>query len=1042
MKKLIRVIPVFLILTLLLSIFSGASAAVTPQSLRMPAYNLTECEWNEAGMLVSETVHDMEGNPAINNRGFHKAIYTWDTMGNPLTETYTGINGELVVADGGYAKVVYAYENNSKGVPHIVTEDRYDADGNRADITGSYSYRRDIWDGDQIFSTSFYDADGNLTQPTGGYARIVYSLEEDENAIVITKRYEDENGKPLLGSEGGAKVVYTYAKGLTAAINAKVDNMGLGMLLPSGAREDAFARNDAETRRNQILNPETNKEDYERMPMLISTEIFGTENSKTLGAQRWHQEVRSYDERGNLTRTDYYDADGEKMISGHGYASMINTYDEQDRVIQIDYLDRNGELIKMLNGFARVTYEYYDNSEKVHFLRYFGADGERTMITTGVSMIEYEYNGGEWDYRETFYDILDEYTMANEGYARIEKKYESTVDFAGNGKNNWKIDPDLTKWEKYYGTDMNLIERKAGHAGYENYRNEFGQIIRTVYKDDQWLPTRFDEGHYATIEFAYEGTSLEEPAVYEAYFDKDGNPVEGITGAYARSMVYGGPKKNLLLEEAFYDAEGNPDTSVVTGAHKATYTYDRNLLQTSVHYYNADGTLSATRNGEAAMLREYNSKGNLLWEVTFGDDNMPMAVNGTNAAQVHSYDYAGHHTGEKFFDENGTPVTNSNGYASAIYEYDAKGNIISISYYNAENMPTLVSGRAKVEREYDNAHHMTYELNIGTNGRPVLQSDGFAARKLTYDPEIGLTSKVEYLDAQGEPVVISQGYASYEVKYDHAGNLTLRAYYDEKGELTAPANPGYAKLERQIDARGRVIEEARYNADGSLQENRDGYAVTTTTYETNKTTIAYLNANREPAETSFGYAEKVTETDYMGNTVSVAYFGAKNEPVKIADGYHIQKNTWDMEGHQLSEKYFDENGNPATCPKGYASFICEYDKNGNTIREVYFGVNGEVAKVIAGAPEVLREYDDENRLLSEKYLDETGMPYMLRGDYAATECEYDARGNLLTEKFFGTEGQPVISTKGYAQKTDTYDIRGHLLSEEYSDGKGNLLAIS
>ena len=168
--------------------------------------------------------------------------------------------------------------------------------------------------------------------------------------------------------------------------------------------------------------------------MLVSTEIFGTDDKKTLGTNRWHREIRSYDEHGNLIRTDYYSADGDPIISGHGYASMINEYDEQNRVIQIDYLDCDGQLIKMINGYARTTYEYYENSDRVHFLRYYGADAERTMITTGVSMIEYEYGGGEWDYRETYYDILDEYTMCNGGYARLEKKYDEVLTYDSFGK--------------------------------------------------------------------------------------------------------------------------------------------------------------------------------------------------------------------------------------------------------------------------------------------------------------------------------------------------------------------------------------------------------------------------------------------------------------------------------------------------------------------------------------------------------------------------------------------------------------------------------
>ena len=64
--------------------------------------------------------------------------------------------------------------------------------------------------------------------------------------------------------------------------------------------------------------------------------VFGTDGSKTLGAKRWQREVRSYDERGNLTRTDYYNADGEMIISATGAASIVNTYDEQCFVPELE----------------------------------------------------------------------------------------------------------------------------------------------------------------------------------------------------------------------------------------------------------------------------------------------------------------------------------------------------------------------------------------------------------------------------------------------------------------------------------------------------------------------------------------------------------------------------------------------------------------------------------------------------------------------------------------------------------------------------------
>ena len=393
-----------IILTILIAIciIFGATAEEAKNPLDLPAYTLTECEWDEAGKLVSETAHDTEGNPAVNNRGFYRAEYTYGESGQLASEAYFGLNGEAVVAtDVGYAKVEYAYDE----LGHLIAEDRYTTDGSRAEIPGSYSYRRDTYDGEQILASEYFDATENPVQPTGGYAKILYDVQEDDNSIVISKTYEDAEGKPLIGSEGGAKVIYIYAKNLTAAVNAKVDNMGLGMLLPAGEAGEYLPAEAPVSESGALYDDEAHHYGEERKPMLLSTEIYGTKDEETLGAKRWHREVRSYDAHGNLTRTDYYDNDGTPIIAATGCASVVNTYDELDRVIQIDYLDKEGNLLKMINGYARVTYEYYEGNERVHYERFFGADGERTMITRGMSMIEYEYNGGEWDYRETYYDI-------------------------------------------------------------------------------------------------------------------------------------------------------------------------------------------------------------------------------------------------------------------------------------------------------------------------------------------------------------------------------------------------------------------------------------------------------------------------------------------------------------------------------------------------------------------------------------------------------------------------------------------------------------
>ena len=149
-----------------------------------------------------------------------------------------------------------------------------------------------------------------------------------------------------------------------------------------------------------------------------------------------------------------------------------------------------------------------------------------------------------------------------------------------------------------------------------------------------------------------------------------------------------------------------------------------------------------------------------------------------------------------------------------------------IDYFDAEGEPVNVSGRARVVREYDDRHNMTYEAIFDTDLNPTLNGEGYSARKLAYDDN-GLVSRVDYLGTDGEKVLLSMGYAAYEIKYDENGNLTLRAYYDEKGEPTAPPSMGYARFERSLDRQSNVLEEVYYAADGSLVVNRDGYAVIT-----------------------------------------------------------------------------------------------------------------------------------------------------------------------------------------------------------------------
>ena len=72
----LRKTKLLLILLLLTVLTVSAAGAETNQALSIPTFTESDCVWDEAGNLISETVRDLSGAPAMNRRGFYRAEYT------------------------------------------------------------------------------------------------------------------------------------------------------------------------------------------------------------------------------------------------------------------------------------------------------------------------------------------------------------------------------------------------------------------------------------------------------------------------------------------------------------------------------------------------------------------------------------------------------------------------------------------------------------------------------------------------------------------------------------------------------------------------------------------------------------------------------------------------------------------------------------------------------------------------------------------------------------------------------------------------------
>ena len=111
-------------LLLVLSLFFAQLSAAQGQTIPLPEFTETDCEWDEQGNLVRQTAHTLDGAPALNARGFHRAEYGWDAHGNLLSEAYFGLNGEPVDTDTGYARAEYVYIYDRSERYQVVSEDR------------------------------------------------------------------------------------------------------------------------------------------------------------------------------------------------------------------------------------------------------------------------------------------------------------------------------------------------------------------------------------------------------------------------------------------------------------------------------------------------------------------------------------------------------------------------------------------------------------------------------------------------------------------------------------------------------------------------------------------------------------------------------------------------------------------------------------------------------------------------------------------------------------------------------------------------------
>ena len=75
------------LLLLLMLLIMSLAAVGEGQTIDLPVFTESRCVWDETGNLISETAYDVNGEPALNSRGFYRAAFTARSTAGTTTAT-------------------------------------------------------------------------------------------------------------------------------------------------------------------------------------------------------------------------------------------------------------------------------------------------------------------------------------------------------------------------------------------------------------------------------------------------------------------------------------------------------------------------------------------------------------------------------------------------------------------------------------------------------------------------------------------------------------------------------------------------------------------------------------------------------------------------------------------------------------------------------------------------------------------------------------------------------------------------------------------
>lgn len=766
-------------------------------------------KYDEFGNCIYYSYVNSDDEPSAGPELFDSAEITWDNNGKICTTLYKDAKGQAVVNTYGYAKKVCEYDSAN----FLIRESYYGVDDEAVFSTDGYhgiNFTRN--DAGDVEEEQYIGFSGNAVENNLGYARVKHKCDESGNELKVS--YFNSEDKPVALEDCAASVEQIIDDGGYITDQYYFDTEGKPVITKSGFCHRAITLDD----KNQ--------------PVEIS--YFGIDEKPVYCVEGYHKLSFEYDKLGNMIKLSVYGTEGQLIPFDGSWAVKERWYNGGGDIVSEKLLDQYGKPVTGTNQYASLENEYDDRG---------------LLISTSF----YDENGKLKDGNSES-AASNRISVGSRHYARIEFAYDddgNVVECSEYGEDGNLIDENLgyASWKAEYDAYGREIRKSWLYANGKPYEkcayltreyDEHGNETKThmyrsdgepalVYTQDgvKYSATEkvFDECRHELECSYYQGNDLVKTVIHE-YNDNglltkeisvDSNDVPFVSGDGTAGTIINYDDQRRVTDKTFVSGSSLDELVTVEsdneGYAREEREYDDDGRKTTVTYYDAKGNMTCNNHGFAQLVDLVDERRNTVKADFYYSDG------GLLFSFENKYNTRGQYESKAVYrgDGNLLAVSSSNLVAKIENTYDEYGNRIGMIAYGEDGNPVSLGEYSSWQSEYDEQNREKLRKYIGSDGKPVMISGGFAEASFEYD-EYGREIKRSFFDTEEKPVNTIFGFAGYEVSYSDSGRILSCKYFDANGKEVAVKN-GEVKIETLMIGGDYEIRSSYSPKDGSKMQS-------------------------------------------------------------------------------------------------------------------------------------------------------------------------------------------------------------------------------